>query len=344
MKQPFDPAALLRRCAGALRHACLGVVLALAALPVLPGGALAAEPAPLRIGVLKFGTVSWELDVIRQHKLDARHGVALQVVELANKDATAIALQGGAVDVIVTDWLWVSRQRDSGADFSFVAYSEAAGALMVRPDAGLRSVADLAGKRVGVAGSALDKSWLLLRAYALRESGRDFKDLVRPAFAAPPLLNEKFVQGELDAVLNFWHFAARLEALGMVPLVEVRELLPALGVPGRLPLIGYVFSERFASAQAAALRGFLAASRDAQAIMRDSDAEWARLQPLTGARDEATLVALREGYRRGIPAGTASEHQAAIAAAYRVLVEVGGAALVGRATELAPGTVWQGGR
>ncbi|MBC9071752.1 ABC transporter substrate-binding protein [Thauera sp. CAU 1555] len=308
----------------------------------LVGATAAAEPAKLRVGVLKFGTVSWELDVIRHHGLDRKHGVALEVVELANKDATAIALQGGAVDMIVTDWLWVSRQRDAGADYTFVAYSEASGAVMVRPDGGIRSLADLAGKRIGVAGSALDKSWLLLRAHALRSTGRDLKDSARPAYAAPPLLNEKFLQGELDAVLNFWQYAARLEAQGMVPLIQVQDLLAGLGVPGRLPLIGYVFSERFAAAQPDAVRGFIAASRAAQAVLRDSDAEWTRLQPLTGAKDAATLAALRDGFRRGIPSGSAAEHQAAIAAAYRVLAETGGAVLVGESAGLARGTVWQG--
>lgn len=306
------------------------------------GRAVAAEPTVLRVGVLKFGTVNWELDVIRHHGLDRQYGVALEVVELANKDATAIALQGGAVDIIVTDWLWVSRQRDAGADYTFVAYSEASGALMVRPDAGIRSLADLAGKRIGVAGSALDKSWLLLRAHTQRTTGRELMDNARVVFAAPPLLNEKFLQGELDAVLNFWQYAARLQAQGMMPLVQVQDLLAGLGVPGRLPLIGYVFSERLAATQPDAVRGFIAASRAAQALLHTSDAEWARLQPLTGATDAATLAALREGYRRGIPSGSAADHQAAIQAAYRVLAETGGAVLVGKSAGLAPGTVWQG--
>lgn len=304
------------------------------------GTAAAAEPARLRVGVLKFGTVSWELDVIRTHGLDTKNGVALEVVELANKDATAIALQGGAVDMIVTDWLWVSRQRDAGADFTFVAYSEAAGALMVAPDSGIKSLADLAGKRMGVAGSALDKSWLLMRAYALRTMGRDLKDVVKPAFAAPPLLNEKLRQGELDAVLNYWNHGARLEAQGFVPLMEVQSVLPALGVPGRLPLIGYVFSEKFALKNGAAIRGFITASRAAQGIMRESDAEWMRLRPLTGAQDDATLAALREGYRRGIPQGSPAQHAQTMAAAFKVLADIGGRALVGDAARLAPGTVW----
>src|SRR3979411_3119174 len=55
-----------------------------------------AESLPVvRIGVLKFGTVNWELDVIRRHKLDRAHGFALEPTELAGKDGAAVALQGG---------------------------------------------------------------------------------------------------------------------------------------------------------------------------------------------------------------------------------------------------------
>ena len=43
----------------------------------LPAAARAAAPAALRMGVLRFGTVSWELDTIRRHGLDAANGVAI---------------------------------------------------------------------------------------------------------------------------------------------------------------------------------------------------------------------------------------------------------------------------
>ena len=81
--------------------------------------------------MLKFGTVSWELDVIKQHGLDKAAGIDLDIVELANNQATAVALQAGEVDVIVTDWLWVSRQRADGAPFTFAPYSTSVGSLMV---------------------------------------------------------------------------------------------------------------------------------------------------------------------------------------------------------------------
>ena len=79
--------------------------------------------------------------------------------------------------LIVTDWIWVSRQRAQGRLYAFVPYSLTVGSLMVRPDAGIRTLGDLRGKRVGVAGGPIDKSWLLLRAYARRTLGEDLTKL-----------------------------------------------------------------------------------------------------------------------------------------------------------------------
>ncbi len=302
-----------------------------------------AEPVEVRVGVLKYGTVNWELDVMQQHHLDEANGVRLKVVPLALKDAAAVAVQGGAVDIIVTDWLWVARQRADGRAFSFWPYSRAEGSLMVRPDAGIRGIADLDGKRLGVAGGALDKSWLLLRAYARQQTGRDAQQLVEPNFAAPPLLNQLMLKGDLPAVLNFWHFAARLDAAGMTRLLSIDEVLGGLGIDRELPLVGWVFKEDWARSNGAALEGFLKASSEAKRIMAESDAEWQRLRPLMRAEDEATFVALRDGFRAGIPTGSVAQAEKAARQAFAVLAREGGEPLVGSATELAPGVFWQGG-
>jgi NitT/TauT family transport system substrate-binding protein len=306
-------------------------------------GATLADAAPtVRLGILKFGTVAWEIDVIKHHGLDTANGIALDVLGLANKNATTIALNAGEVDMIVTDWIWVSRQRDAGFDYTFVPYSEAAGSLMVHRDRGIEDLMDLDGKVMGVAGGAVDKSWLLLRAYSIKQFGRDIGELVHPAYGAPPLLHEKFLQGEFDGVLNFWNYSARLRARETRELIKVQEILPALGVPGRLPLIGYVFAEAWAADNPDALEGFLAASAAAREIMLRSDDEWQRLMPLTGAKDEATLVAFRDGFRDGVPKNPGPAHEQAIRAAFAIIAELGGRDLVGKSTELAPGTVWKG--
>lgn len=302
----------------------------------------AADVPTLRVGVLQFGTVNWELDVMQAHKLAQQRGLNLKIVPLASGDASTVALQGGAVDVIVSDWIWVTRQRADGMNVSFAPYSNAVGSVMVKSDGAIRSVADLKGHAIGISGGPSDKTWLLLRAYASKKWGLDLNSAARPVYAAPPLLNELALSGQVDAALNVWHYDARLEANGMRPLIKLPEILAGLGVDKPMPLIGWVFREDWANQNRDALERFLAASQEAKALMAKSDAEWERLRPLMRAEDNATFVALKNGYRNGIASCEPADSQATVAAVFKVLAETGGDKLVGKSRTLSEGTFWNG--
>ena len=307
--------------------------------------ALAASTAPARdlgtvkVGVLEFGTVNWELDVIKHHRLDKERNFTLEIQGFASGQATNVALQGEAVDTIVDDYLWVSRQRHDGQMLTFVPFSSTVGALMVPPDSDISSLADLEGKKVGIAGGPLDKSWLLLQGLAAKRHGIDLAAAVEPVYGAPPLLNEKIQEGELDAVLNYWHFAARLEGKGYKELVGVEEAISELGVASVPPQLGYVFYEDFAKANPQLIAAFADASRAAKELLK-GDAEWERIRPLTKAEDDATFEALKRRYRAGIVEHWGEKERADAAKLYSVLAELGGEKLVGQAKELVPGTFW----
>jgi NitT/TauT family transport system substrate-binding protein len=260
-----------------------------------------ASPPTVRVGTLKFGTVNWELDVMARHGLDRAHGFALRTVDFAGKDGAAIALQGGAVDVILTDWLWVAKRRAMGGDFTFVPHSHITGGLMVRKDSGIHRLADLKGRKVGVGGGPADKSWIILRAYAQKTAGFDPAQASDPVYAAPPLLNESLKRGAIPAALNFWQYNARLDG-DFTELISVEDMLPAVGLPAAMPLLGWVFSERWAKAHPATIQGYLAAAAEARHLLAESTAEWRAIRKMTGAADDATLEKLRLAYRRGIVA------------------------------------------
>lgn len=326
----------------AFSRRCARLVLATAVVSFIAVGQSTADTDKIRVGVLAYGTVNWELNTVKHHGLDAKEGVEIEVNKLSGKGASAIALQGGSVDAIVTDWIWVSRQRSAGKDYTFVPHSVTVGGLMVRPDAGIKSLNDLRGKKLGIAGGPVDKSWLMLQAYAKKKNGIDLKGMVEPTFAAPPLLNKVMLKGEIPAALNFWHYTARLKAAGMTELVGVNELLPTLGVDRQPPLIGWVFSERWAASNEKAIKGFLRSLRAAKKIMASSDPEWDRLRPLTKAKDDKTFVALRDSYRAGIPNSFNDNDVKAAGQLYATLAEYGGRDLVGDSPTLAPGTFWSG--
>lgn len=327
------------------------------ALTLLGGAAAAIGPWPrtataapvaggdfgmVRIGVLQFGSVAWQLEVIRRHHLEQAMGLRIEVVQLASNQATLVALQAGRVDVIVSDLLWVARQRATGADWSFVPYSSALGAVEVPANSPIQSLEDLAGRRLGIAGTPLDKSWLMLRLLSRRRLGRDLDEIAEKVFGAPPLLAEELATGRLDAVLTYWQFAARLEAKGARRLIGMGEAMRELGIAEPVPLVGYVVSERWAREHATACAAFLRAARRAEEILLYSDDEWRAIAPLTGAEGPVELARLRDAFRDGVPRRQDGAMRASAEALYELFAEVGGEMLVGPNRTLPAGTFLDG--
>ena len=317
-----------------LRMAALGATAAVAAIPDVTRAA-----GKVRVGVLKFGTVSWELDTLKQHKFDTANGIDVEVIDFAGEDATNVAMLAGELDMIVSDWLWVSRQRSEGADLTLAPYSTAVGAIMVKEDSPIQGIPDLKGRKIGVTGGPLDKSWLLIQALARRDHGIDLTTDCDIAYGAPPLISEKAIEGELDAALNFWHFCARLEANGFRRLVGANDAATALGASGPVSALGYVFHDKWAKENLDAANGFIKASAQAKDLLAKSDEEWLRLAPIVRAEGKE-LEKLRDRYREGIPTRPVAEEAADAARLYHVLAEIGGEKLVGKAPEMAPGTYW----
>lgn len=276
------------------------VCLFFAAVFAVPHAHAEGAAKTVRVGTLKFGTVNWELDVMSRHGLDAAHGFMLKPLDFAGKDGAAVALQGGEVDVILTDWLWVAKRRAMGGDFAFVPHSHVTGALIVRNDSGIKALEDVKGKKIGIGGGPADKSWILLRAFAQKQLGFDPAREATPVFAAPPLLNETMKRGELAAVLNFWQYNARLDPGAFTELVKVEDMLPALGLPPDMPLLGWVFAASWAKTNPDLAMSYIAAAAEARHILATQPAEWQTIRPLTGADSDATLERLRLAYGRGV--------------------------------------------
>jgi len=101
----------------------------------------------IRIAAQKTGTFAWELEVLKAHGLDRQAGITIETTELASTEAGKIALESGSVDLMLSDWLWVSRERSLGGDVVFYPYSSALGAVMVPATSSIASIRDLATKK-----------------------------------------------------------------------------------------------------------------------------------------------------------------------------------------------------
>ncbi|MEO3415137.1 ABC transporter substrate-binding protein [Roseovarius sp. CAU 1744] len=289
----------------------------------------------LRVAVLQIGTVNWELQTIVRNELDREHGFRLEVQPFADNGATRVALAGGTADVAVADWIWAARQRAAGQDYVFIPYSKAVGGLVVAGDSPVQSLADLRGQKIGIAGGPLDKSWLILRAYAAQVHAMDLDSETEPVFGAPPLMFKLGLSGETAGTVNFWHFLAKMKAAGQREVVSVAEATSSLGLNPDTPLLGYVMKESLLDMNPDLAQGFYNASQDAKELLRD-DAAWQAIRPLMGAATEAEFSQLRKGFREGMP-DRAPIDQADAARFLALMAELGGDALVGQATTLPAG-------
>jgi NitT/TauT family transport system substrate-binding protein len=299
-----------------------------------------AQADRIRIAAQKTGTLAWELDVIKTHGLDRKAGLDLETTGLASTEAGKIALKGGAADLILSDWLWVARERGLGGTLTFHRYPSTLGAVMVPSSSPIQNLADLKGRKLAVAGGPIDKSWLLLQALA-RRSGLDLKKDATLIYGAPPLLTQKALQGEQDATLTFWNFCAELEAKGFRRVVAMDEVMKRLGAKDAISIVGYVFDEAWAAKNRGVIERFLGVAHEAKKILAGSDAEWQRLAPRIGTANAATLAVYRKRYLEGIPQRTVADEAQDAAALYQVLAEIGGADLVGPAKALDPLTFYR---
>ena len=145
-------------------------LIVVAALAFAATGAAAADR--IRLAVQRTGTLSWELDVIKTHGLDRKLDLDIATVELASTEAGKIALKGGSADLMLSDWLWVARERSLGDTLVFYPSSSTLGAVMVPAHSEVRNIADLKSRKLAIAGGPIDKSWLLLQALARRSRRR----------------------------------------------------------------------------------------------------------------------------------------------------------------------------
>lgn len=318
-----------------LRGSMSAAALALLAF-AMPCNQAGAAETTVRAAVLKTGTVNWELDTIQRNGFDKANGFTLTLQPYADNGATRVAVEGGEADVMVADWLWVAVQRAAGKDYVFLPYSTAVGSIVVPKDSPAQSLADLKGKKIGIAGGPLDKSWLILRAYANKEYGMDLAADTEQVYGAPPLIFKSALDGGTDAAINFWHFLAKMKAAGMRELVSVSTASEALGLDTDIPLLGYVFKESYLAEHPDVLKSFYQASRSAKDLLGSDESAWDALRPMMNAKTDAEFNQLKKDYLAGVPKpGPVNEDGAATF--FKLMADYGGEKLVGETGTLPPG-------
>jgi NitT/TauT family transport system substrate-binding protein len=321
------------------RLALVGLVLVSAT--VLSG--FSPETHKLTLALQATGTAKWEMAAMSVLGIDKKNKLELTINDVADSPAGQVALQAGAADIVLSDFVWVSLQRHKGTMVTMVPHSLAVGGLMVDPKAGINSIADLKGKTLAASGSPVDKSYVILAADYNKLTGGNLNDDASPKFGAPPLVNELITGGQAQAALNLWNWNARAKLAGDVELISVPAMLADLGVSATPPLLGWTFTEDTAKTKKDAVLAFLAASFETKAALLTDDGVWDKIRPAMNVGDnDALFKQLRDDYRKGIVQHYVSSEMQPAAEAFALMSKFGGPDVVGDATDLADGTFWRG--
>lgn len=265
------------------------------------GTAQADELPTLKLSVLQYGTAHWELDHIQREGLDRQAGFVLDVRLVANLPASRIAVSSGDVHGAVVDLTWTQASFAAGERFFYVPYSSQIGNVLAAPQTPIDRLDDLKGKRIGVAGGPDSKGWIILNE-AARQRGINLSQEASIQYAAPPLLNQALLRGQLDVLVTFWNFAAELIAEGSAyTAVDMQALMQELGLAPKLPILGYAFRESWAQGNEELLERFVTVITTAKEQLANEPQHWEALRPLMRTRDEAHFDALRQGFIEGVP-------------------------------------------
>ncbi|RYC31254.1 aliphatic sulfonate ABC transporter substrate-binding protein [Lichenibacterium minor] len=254
-----------------LLRTALATALILAAPPLA-----AAADRSVRIGFQKYGN----LLLLKQHGgLDARLkplGYAAEWSEFPSGPPILEAMRAGAIDFGQTGDAPPIFAQAGRTDLVYVANEPAAPdgeAILVPKDSGIRSLADLKGRRVAL-NKGSNVHYFLVK--ALEKAGLSYGD-VSPVFLAPADARAAFESGAVDA-WAIWdpYLAAAQAATG------ARTLATAEGVAGNLQF--YLADRTFAAQNPKAV----AAITDA---VREVDA-WEAAHPAEAAAELAAAIKL----------------------------------------------------
>ena len=143
----------------------------------------------IRIAAQSTGTFAWELDILKAHGLDRQADIDIETTELASTEAGKVALESGSVDLMLSDWLWVTRERALGDDLVFYPYSSALGAVMVPANSPIAELPISRAKSSPLpAGRSIRAGCCCKRWRAI---GLDLKTQADIVYGAPPLLSAK---------------------------------------------------------------------------------------------------------------------------------------------------------
>lgn len=150
-------------------------------------------------------------------------GQQIHLVEMPSATDVFRTMRDGQLDAAALTLDEALRLQSAGVPLHVVMiFDVSAGGdgLLVRPNAGITTLADLKGKRVGVENSA---TGAILLNGALQAAGLGVSD-IEQVFMSVEQTPDALVQGEVDAVVTFDPYLSRARQAGGLVLFDSRQL------------------------------------------------------------------------------------------------------------------------
>jgi NitT/TauT family transport system substrate-binding protein len=275
------------------------------------------------------GTNAFARFAMQKYKLDKKYGFEMQIVPVGTSQAALTALQAEGADVIVADFMFLSRAKHAGVKAIGIGpILKWADHVVVPANSPIKSLCDLRGKKVGtVLRSA--SYWLVVRAAALKQCGLDLEKDASIQEGGVALLRGLMEQGQLDATFIFNNVTPAMTVTGKFRvLAQLSELIGQIGLPPDAPFLLFAAQTDYAAAHPKNVKAFMAAYREAVQILAVDDDAWVE-QGRIMKMDEASIPLVREEMRADLLSKFDPTTEAGIRKTFDILLATAGPEVLG---------------
>lgn len=268
--------------------------------------AVKGDGSAIRLMSNPVGTQSYPPFVIKKFGLDKKYGFSLEVIPFTNPQAAIAALQSNSIDVVVQDWITVARLRNQNVPVIGVSpFLSYVNTLLVPTNSGIKTVADLKGKRLGTY-TKIGFDWIILQALAKKEYNFDLAKEVTLLEGAPALLRGSLEQGQLDATLQYNSLTPDMILSGKSKLLmTIHDVVAKIGLSDA-PFLMYAMREDYAKQKPDNARAFVAAYQESIDILLSNPEVWKEQGENQKLAPEATEIFRKNASKEFIKAFTPS--------------------------------------
>lgn len=221
----------------------------------------------LRIGVMPSVDHLPLILGLEKHYFDSL-GLDLELVHFSSPMERDAALQAGELDGTISDYTTVMLQNQKGLPVQMLFATNGMFELLVSPTAGLKSVAELKAKRVGLSSNTVID---FATDAILQSAGLQASDVEKVEVQKIPLRLEMLVNGELDAAVLPQPFVG----LGLSRGLTIPQYQTKYGTAS-FPITGLAIDTKQTKDKASAIEKLIAGYNQAVNYLNTTDvSEWA---------------------------------------------------------------------